>query len=203
MIFNLIAFLKADALINKLSGRFTRLLLTRDPEIKIVYDEINQNFYSSKIDLDDKSKIKINRDGDFYTFKTEESYICNKNNILRTCKKPSLFSFELHPLGYRITHKNKCLTGNDIALFKNCSENDRNQVFVFDLDTKVFCSEGFNRRQSNDPTSLIEKELPYAEKKKIMENEFKKLKIKNPETKKILEKAWMTSKYNWPRFNWC
>lgn len=199
----------------KLTGRYTRLLSSYNPEKGIIYDEGRELFHTSKIEKGDNSVIKMNKDGDFYTMKINNLYLCNSKSFLKLCKKPSLLLFEEMPFGFRIIESYSCATGGDFIKFSECDPLNKNQVFVFDLDTSLYCKEGDHPYSTED--DIDDKDRPpltLAEKKEIMKREFAKNNITDPETQRILKKAWLSNKtwgwkwpwnkgWSWPKFKWC
>lgn len=192
-------------LLEQLAGRYTRLLLSYNPEIGMIYTESSKRLSTSRIEKTDSSIVKINKDGDYFTLRIEDNYLCSEKSVLKPCKKPSLLIFEEMPRGYRIMYSYKCLTSGTVVKFTKCDSDDKKQIFVFDLDSSLYCSNDGEKPYSIDEDGSFVHKLPLTTDQKlmIMEKEFAKLGITDPNMKKGLRKAWTIKSRRFPKFSWC
>lgn len=204
MIFFLNLVYTLKSLPEGLAGYYTRFLLSNNTKYGVDLDNSSKTFYISELDKSDTSLFRINKDGDYFTFKNRSMYVCEKSKTMSLCKKPSLFKFKSVPLGFQILSSGSgyCLTSEGTLKFKECEKNNLRQIFVFDLETALSCHEPTFYVDEKEP---IKPKVPltYTQKKAIMDKEMKKLKIKDPETQRVLGKSWFGSGWGMPKFPFC
>lgn len=201
LIFGLLVYAKVF-IPESLAGYHTRFLLSINPKMGIELDKSNGIFYTTELDKSESSIFRINKDGDFYTLKNKTSNVCNSGGVLRICPKPTKFRFKAISLGYKIKSSGQCLTAGEVMKFEVCDSKSKAQIFVFDLDKSLNCMEPTLYRGKKEPLKP-ETPLTYTQKKAILDKEVAKLKIDNPETKRILGKSWFSKGWGFPKFPFC
>lgn len=156
----LISFCLADSPIEYFMDREIRIFSSAANHIFLVRDvSKNTITHRSKFaNLENMfSAFRISKDSTMFRIRTGEDFICDEDNNLTICKKPTMWKIKPVTLGYTISSSGKCLTiqSRTTMGLDTCTEVD-DQIFDFRIaneDTK--CDEEDKKKSKEIVIKMI------------------------------------------------